>query len=111
MRWVRWVGGLDEFCVFEFLNTDISKGRPPSLMVLNEPETSLHPELLPALGRLMKRCAQSTQLWVTTHAESLIDALTHDDDCNHPELAKELGETSALGFRPLDLPPWRWPGR
>lgn len=23
--------------------------RPPSLMVLNEPETSLHPELLPAL--------------------------------------------------------------
>ena len=85
--------------------------RPPSLMVLNEPETSLHPELLPALGRLMKRCAQSTQLWVTTHAGSLIDALTRDDDCNHLELAKELGETSALGFRPLDLPPWRWPGR
>ena len=24
--------------------------RPPGLLVLNEPETSLHPDLLPALG-------------------------------------------------------------
>ena len=27
--------------------------RPPPLMVLNEPETSLHPDLLPALARLI----------------------------------------------------------
>ena len=27
--------------------------RPPGLLVLNEPETSLHPDLLPALGRLI----------------------------------------------------------
>jgi predicted ATPase len=27
--------------------------RPPSLMVLNEPETSLHVDLLPALARLI----------------------------------------------------------
>ena len=27
--------------------------RPPSLMILNEPETSLHPDLLPALSRLV----------------------------------------------------------
>ena len=27
--------------------------RPPELMVLNEPETSLHPDLLPALARLI----------------------------------------------------------
>ena len=85
--------------------------RPPSLMVLNEPETSLHPDLLPALGRLMKRCAEDTQLWVTTHAESLIQALTEADACNHLELGKELGETSAMGFGPFDAPAWRWPGR
>ena len=85
--------------------------RPPGLMVLNEPETSLHPDLLPALGRLMKRCAESTQLWVTTHANSLIAALTEAEDCNHLELGKELGETAALGFGPLDAPAWRWPGR
>ena len=32
--------------------------RPPALMVLNEPETSLHPDLLPALGRLIARAAE-----------------------------------------------------
>jgi len=32
--------------------------RPPSLMVLNEPETSLHPDLLPALARLIAHAAQ-----------------------------------------------------
>ncbi len=85
--------------------------RPPSLMVLNEPETSLHPDLLPALGRLMRKCAHGTQLWVTTHAASLIDALTSDDACNDLALDKEFGETRAVGFNALDLPPWRWPGR
>ena len=29
--------------------------RPPELLVLNEPETSLHPDLLPALARLIAR--------------------------------------------------------
>ncbi len=85
--------------------------RPPSLMVLNEPETSLHPELLPALGRLMRKCADDTQLWVTTHAPSLIEALTKAEDVNHLELDKEFGQTFAVGFDPLELPPWRWPAR
>ncbi|WP_425387819.1 AAA family ATPase [Edaphobacter aggregans] len=30
---------------------------PPALMVLNEPETSLHPDLLPALARLILAAA------------------------------------------------------
>ena len=84
--------------------------RPPGLMVLNEPETSLHPDLLPALGRLMRKCAENTQLWVTSHAESLVRALTVGD-ANHLQLAKDMGETSALGFDRLALPPWRWPAR
>jgi hypothetical protein len=37
--------------------------RPPALMVLNEPETSLHPDLLPALARLMARKADRTQIY------------------------------------------------
>jgi predicted ATPase len=31
--------------------------RPPGLLVLNEPETSLHPDLLPSLGRLIAGAA------------------------------------------------------
>jgi predicted ATPase len=38
------------------------------VMVLNEPETSLHPDLLPALARLITRAAQFTQVWVVFHA-------------------------------------------
>ena len=85
--------------------------RPPSLMVLNEPETSLHPDLLPALGRLMKRCAEDTQLWVTTHAPILIEALTADGSCNHLDLDKDFGETFVQDLDQLDVPPWRWPTR
>ncbi|MDO4716380.1 MAG: AAA family ATPase, partial [Propionibacteriaceae bacterium] len=32
--------------------------RPPTLMVLNEPETSLHPDLLPPLARLIRSAAR-----------------------------------------------------
>lgn len=85
--------------------------RPPSLMVLNEPETSLHPDLLPALGRLMKKCADETQLWVITHATQLVDALSEPADCNRIELGKEFGETFVNDLDLFDAPPWKWPSR
>ena len=85
--------------------------RPPSLMVLNEPETSLHPELLPALGRLMRKSAEDTQLWVTTHAPALIEALTAGGASNHLQLDKDFGETFVQDLDPLDVPAWRWPTR
>ena len=85
--------------------------RPPSLMVLNEPETSIHPELLPPLARLMQHSATETQVWVTSHAAALVEALTESGDCNHIELEKEMGETTLPGFAPLELPHWRWPPR
>jgi predicted ATPase len=49
--------------------------RPPELLVLNEPETSLHPDLLPALSRLVARAAEQSQVVVVSHAAPLIDAL------------------------------------
>ena len=85
--------------------------RPPSLMVLNEPETSLHPELIPPLARLIERASENTQLWVTSHCEPLIDCLSADSGCNHLALSKALGETQLDDSRSLDDPAWRWPGR
>lgn len=85
--------------------------RPPGLMVLNEPETSLHPDLLPALGRLMQTCASRTQLWVISHSPSLIEALAGLAGCNHLELDRELGETFINGQAMFDAPPWHWPSR
>ncbi|MGR9100935.1 MAG: AAA family ATPase [Gammaproteobacteria bacterium] len=83
--------------------------RPPPLMVLNEPETSLHPDLLPALARLIVRAAESTQVWVVSHAGRLIAALEESQECNSLALEKNLGHTRVEGQGMLDAPLWRWP--
>jgi predicted ATPase len=85
--------------------------RPPPLMVLNEPETSLHPDLLPALGRLIIRAANSTQVWVVSHASRLIATLEADAECNSIHLHKELGQTQVLSQSLLDQPAWHWPDK
>jgi predicted ATPase len=80
-------------------------------MVLNEPESSLHPDLLPALGRLIIQASRHSQIWVISHSTRLAAALENDSDCNSIVLGKELSETSILGQRPLDQPPWHWPDK
>ncbi len=84
--------------------------RSPPLMVLNEPENSLHPDLLPALARLIARASNDSQVWVVSHAKPLINALMESDLCNPIELEKELGQTLIKGQTgPLDKPSWHWP--
>jgi predicted ATPase len=85
--------------------------RPPSLMILNEPETSLHPDLLPALARLIEQASRRTQVWVVSHAARMIAALKESKSCNAIVLNKELGETVIEGQGLLDAPPWKWPER
>ena len=85
--------------------------RPPGLLVLNEPETSLHPDLLPALGRLIANAAEGSQVLVVTHAAKLIGALEEHAQCNSIVLEKEFGETTIVGVDKLDLPAWRWASR
>lgn len=85
--------------------------RPPELLVLNEPETSLHPDLLPALGRLIASAAERSQVLVVTHAPQLIASLEEQRDCNSITLAKDFGETKIVGADRLDVPVWRWASR
>jgi predicted ATPase len=82
--------------------------RPPSMMVLNEPETSLHPDLLPALSGLIVKAAEKTQVWVVTHSPALISALIEDSASSLIELQKEFGQTQVKGQNLLDRPQWRW---
>lgn len=84
--------------------------RPPELLVLNEPETSLHPDLLPALGRLIAQAAKHSQVFVVSHASRLIAAL-EEKDCLSMTLEKVLGETSVVGCGELDRPSWHWATR
>lgn len=83
--------------------------RPPPLMVLNEPETSLHPDLLPALARLIVSASERTQIWVVSHASRLIASLESDDNCSSLRLEKELGQTNIVDQGLLDEPAWIWP--
>jgi predicted ATPase len=85
--------------------------RPPTLMVLNEPETSLHPDLLGALGRLIARAAGRTQVVVVTHAKALISALAEQGGCHSITLEKAFGETQIEGAKELGAPTWQWPSR
>jgi predicted ATPase len=82
--------------------------RPPSLLVLNEPETSLHPDLLPALADLIAKTAERSQIIVVSHSAVLVEALAKAESSTVYRLRKELGETVVAD---CDAPPWAWPKR
>jgi predicted ATPase len=84
--------------------------RPPGLLVLNEPETSLHPDLLPPLARLIAAAASRSQIIVVSHASSLIDALQQQPECHSIALEKPLGDTQIRGSD-AERPRWEWPAR
>jgi predicted ATPase len=90
--------------------------RPASLLVLNEPETSLHSDLLPSLADLIGHAASQTQVIAVTHARILIDALRRSVQNGGPELSaielvKEFGETVIAGLEAQAEPSWHWPKR
>jgi predicted ATPase len=72
--------------------------RLPSFVALNEPESSLHPELLPALGRLIARAAARTQIWVVTHSEPLAVAIADHAAVVPLEVVKREGATWIEGL-------------
>jgi predicted ATPase len=82
--------------------------RPPTLMILNEHETSLHPDLLPPLARLIAQASAQSQVVVVSHAASLVGALDADANCRRIVLEKQLGETIVEDSVPPD---WTWPTR
>jgi predicted ATPase len=90
--------------------------RPADLLVLNEPENSLHPDLLPALGSLIVQAAGRTQVIAVSHSGALIDAVGRAAEATGAELTaldlvKEFGQTAVAGRGPLDQPAWHWPKR
>jgi predicted ATPase len=85
--------------------------RPPEVMVLNEPETSLHPDLPGPLARLVARASEKSQIIIVTHAPRLISALGEQSGCHAIMLEKKLGETGIVGTNLLTQPSWHWPSR
>lgn len=80
----------------------------PELIVLNEPERSLHADLLPALAARIRDASEESQLIVVTHSSALADELGG----LRVELTKSAGETVVADREgPLDQPLWHWPQR
>ena len=68
-------------------------------------------DLLPALGRLIIEYSKRNQIFVVSHALSLINTLAGHDQCQHFQLEKMFGATTLLGVNEFDLPYWEWPKR
>jgi predicted ATPase len=71
--------------------------RPPPLLALNEPETSLHPSLLEPLGELIAEAPRDAQVWVTTHARELAEAVARRTGRAALALEKVDGATRVAG--------------
>ena len=71
----------------------LSSPRPPAFLVLNEPETSLHPDLLPPLARCIVAAAAHCQVLCTTHSAQLADLLAAAPGASRVELSLVDGET------------------
>ncbi|MCX6594702.1 MAG: AAA family ATPase [Acidobacteria bacterium] len=68
---IRWL------CLLAILLND----QPPPLICLEEPEIGLHPDALIALARLLREASKRTQIIVTTHSPTLVDAFTDTPEC------------------------------
>ena len=82
--------------------------RPPELMVLNEPETSLHPDLLPALARLIVH-ASGAPKWSSCLIRSPHPGAGADRSAAALHLEKSFGETVLAGATLFNAPKWEWP--
>ncbi|MGH9065618.1 MAG: AAA family ATPase [Acidimicrobiales bacterium] len=61
---------------FLFLAAALLAPAPPGVIVLNEPESSLHLDLMPSLADLVSLAAERAQVVLTTHAVDLVDLLS-----------------------------------
>jgi len=82
-------GTLRFFCLCAALLTE----KLPPLLVLNEPETSLHADLLPSLADLIAGVPESTQLLIVTHSTLLADLISERRDARKVSLVSYEGET------------------
>jgi predicted ATPase len=73
--------------------------RLPPFIALNEPEASLHPDLMEPLARLVVQAAERTQVWLVTHSTRLAEAVTASGAGKVRTVAKQDGATVIEGLK------------
>lgn len=67
--------------------------RPAALIAVNEPEGSIHPDLLGPLAKLIVDASRFSQVWLTTHSEALCTFIEKLTGTEPMRLEKIDGET------------------
>ncbi len=89
---------------FLWLVTLLQSSALPTVTLLDEPEVSLHPELLNLLAHLLREASQRSQIVVATHSDRLVRFLKPNE-----VLVADLGEdglTKLTWADSLDLEKW-----
>ena len=73
--------------------------RLPPFIALNEPEASLHPDLMEALAGLVVGAAERSQIWLVTHSTRLAAAITAAGSANVRHVVKQNGATVIEGLK------------
>lgn len=92
---------------FILLAAALLSPRPSQMLVLNEPEASLHSSVIPALANLIIRASEVGQVIIVSHNRALVASLL-GADAELVELYKDTGETF---IERQDRPRWTWPAR
>ncbi len=78
---------------------------PPPLVVIEEPELGLHPDVVLGIGEMLVEASKRTQLVITTHSRTLIDAL-HDQPSSVVVCEKHDGKSIFERLEPAPLKKW-----
>ncbi|CDZ32004.1 Putative RecF protein [Neorhizobium galegae bv. officinalis] len=73
--------------------------RQPPLIALNEPEASLHPDMLPPLADMIAQAARHSQIWIVTHSEPLASAVEERCGARPRRVIRKDGATWIQGMR------------
>ncbi|HVY35275.1 MAG TPA: AAA family ATPase [Caulobacteraceae bacterium] len=73
--------------------------RLPPFIALNEPEASLHPDLMEPLAGMVVNAAKRSQVWLVTHSERLAQAVTAAGGAKVRTVVKTDGATMIEGLK------------
>ena len=75
---------------------------PPPVICIEEPEIGLHPDIIPKVAELLIEASSRSQIFVTTHSDILVDALTDTPEavivCEKPDGATQLRRLDPEGL-------------
>ena len=94
-------GSLKYLCLLAILLNP----HPPPLVCIEEPETGIHPDLIPKIADLLVDASARCQLVVTTHSDLLVDALSEQPG-TIVVCEKHEGQTTMHRLDPGELTPW-----